>query len=289
MSRSAPVAPTRWPATLSSADPLLLLLRASLLALLINSNDDVPVLIAVAAVSVVALPRPGLLRLPLFWLALFVGVGARQLATWHAIDDHIIVTTYWCGAIALGLGASDQRRSLAASARFLVGTLFAFAAGWKLLSGQFADGTFFRYTLLFDDRFATVARLIGDTSPSMLRANVEALQSLDAAGRAGDISLQEGPGNQLLADVFTGWGILIESAVAAAFLLPLRERWGWVRHALLIAFAATTYLIVPIGGFGTLLLVLGAAQATNGALRAGYYLGGTALIVWAGLWPLAFM
>lgn len=285
----APPTLGRWLSALRSADPLILLLRASLLALLINSNDDLPVLLAIAAVCAVALPRPRLLRNPAFWAVLFAGVGARQLATWHTIDDHVIVTTYWCGAIALGLGASDPRRALAASARFLVGTLFAFAAGWKLCSGHFVDGTFFRYTLLFDDRFSTVARLIGDTSPSMLRANVEALQSLDASGRPGSIALQEGTGNRLLAGVFTGWGLLIECGVAAAFLLPLRQRWSWVRHALLVAFAVTTYLVVPIGGFGTLLLVLGAAQTTGGALRTGYYLGAIALVMWAGIWPLVFL
>lgn len=281
--------PGRWLSALRSADPLLLLLRASLLVLLINSNDDLLVLLALACVSAVALPQPRLLRHAALWAVLFAGVGARQFATWHTIDDHVIVTTYWCGAIALGLGARDPRRALAASARLLIGTLFAFAAGWKLRSGQFVDGTFFRYTLLFDDRFSTVAQLIGDTSPTMLRTNVEALQSLDAMGQQGPISLHEGPGNRLLAGVFTSWGILIECGVAAAFLLPLRERWAWLRHALLVAFAATTYLIVPIGGFGTLLMVLGAAQARAGMLRAAYYLGGVGLIVWAGVWPLMFL
>ena len=56
-----------------------------------------------------------------------------------------------------------------------------------------------------------------------------------------------------------------------------------------MAFAATTYLVVPIGGFGTLLLILGAAMATTDRGRRAYYLGAVVLLLWAGLWPLLFL
>lgn len=271
-------------------DPLLLLLRASLLALLVNSNDDVIVLAVVAMVSLVALPRPALLHSPWLWAALFVAIGLRQLATWHLIDDHIIVTTYWCGALALGLTARDPRRTLAASARLVVGVLFAFAAAWKIGSGEFADGTFFRHALLFDERFATVARLFGGTTRAMRDANLDDLHTLGRDPAAGaSILLREGPRNEGLAVVFTGWGLLIETAVAVAFLVPLQRRWEVLRPATLIAFALTTYLVVPVGGFGTLLLVLGSAQATSDRLRVAYVWGGVALLGWAGVWPILFL
>lgn len=272
-----------------AGDPLLVLLRASLLVLLVNSNDDVIVLVCVAAISLVALPRPRVLRDPRFWAALFVGVGARQLATWQSIDDHIVATTYWCGAIALGLGARDPRATLATSARFIVGALFAFAAGWKLRSGEFLDATFFRYSLLFDGRFETPARLIGGTTKVALEANHSGLRTLDLASSSGNLVLQEGPRSSALAQVFTWWGVVIESTVAAAFLVPLPRRWGWFRHGSLIAFASTTYLIVPVGGFGALLLVLGAAQATSERLRMGYFVGAMVLLSWAAVWPRLFL
>lgn len=278
--------PPRWLASLRSAEPLLLLLRASLIVVVINSNDDPPVFVATALVAFVALPRPTLLHSPWLWAALFSAIGARQLATWHTIDDHIIATTYWCGALALGLTARDRRATLAASARLLVGVLFAFAAGWKLRSGEFVDGSFFRYTFLFDDRFETVARLAGGTTETMRDANLDRLGQLDATGVPGQIPLTEGPRNSAVAAVFTTWGFLVEAAVALAFLVPLRPRWEWLRHGSLTAFAATTYAVVPIGGFGTLLLVLGAAQATAQRARTAYYLGALALMVWGALWPL---
>jgi hypothetical protein len=246
------------------------------------------VLVGVAVTCLVALPRRRVLRSPWFWAAAFVLVGARQLATWHTIDDHIVVTTYWCGALAVGLTARHPTPVVAASARFLVGALFAFAAGWKLLSGEFLDGTFFRYSLLFDGRFETPARLVGGTTRAALRANVDALHDLDASGTGREVLLAEGPRNTAVALAFTWWGAIIETAVAVVFLVPLRPRVAWVRHAALLAFATTTYLIVPIGGFGTLLLVLGAAQAATERLRTGYYLGAIGLLVWAALWPHLF-
>jgi hypothetical protein len=280
--------PRKWLGALRTADPLLLLLRASLLALLVNSNDDAIVLATIAIVCLIALPRPAILEAPWFWAGLFVAIGARQLATWHLIDDHIVVTTYWCGALALGLAARDPRATLAASARFIIGSLFAFAAGWKLRSGQFLDGSFFRYSLLFDGRFETPARLLGGTSRAALHANHDGLRALDATGVTGELALREGPHNQLVAEIFTGWGVIIEATVAMAFLVPLRRRWAWLRHGSLLAFATTTYLVVPVGGFGTLLLVLGAAQATTERLRTGYYLGAIVLLLWAGIWPTLF-
>lgn len=280
--------PVAWLLALRTADPMLLLLRASLLTLLVNSNNDPPVFVAVALLCLVALPRPGLVRSPWLWAGLFVAIGARQLATWHTIDDHIVVTTYWCGALALGLTARHPRPVIAASARFLVGALFAFAAGWKLRSGQFLDGTFFRYSLLFDGRFETPARLVGGTTRAALRANVDALHDLDLSGTGREVLLEEGPRNKAVALAFTWWGALIETTVAVVFLVPLRPRMAWIRHASLLAFATTTYVIVPIGGFGTLLLVLGAAQAASERLRTGYYLGGIVLLIWAAIWPSLF-
>ncbi|MGH9084245.1 MAG: hypothetical protein ACRDYW_02225 [Acidimicrobiales bacterium] len=274
--------------SLLTRDPLASTCGASLLGLVVINNDDPWLFVGVAAICLVVLPRRGLLTHPLLWAGLFVGVGLRQLATWHTIDDHAIAATYWCGALALGLGTTRPDRTLAASARYIVGTLFAFAAGWKLLSGQFADGTFFRYSLLFDDRFETVADVVGGTSDSARREGVASVSQLLFGTGRGVARVDEGTRNEAVALTFTWWGLVIETAVAVTFLAPLRERWGWVRHATLVAFAGTTYLVVPIGGFGTLLLVLGAAMVTTDRARLAYYTGAAALLVWSGLWPLVF-
>lgn len=276
----------RW---LRDSDPLLLVLRSSLVALLVNSNDDPVVMGAVGVTCLVALPRPRLLTAPWLWGALCLAIGARQLLGWHQVDDHIIVTTYWCGAIALGLSSARPRENLAAAARLLIGSVFAFAVAWKIGSGEFADGSFFRHTLLFDERFETVARVVGGTSADVHRANLVAAEQALGRNDPTPIFLGEGPRNMLVATIFTWWGIVIEAAVALSFLLPVRRRWEWVRTAALLAFATTTYLIVPVGGFGTLLLVLCAAQVGDDRTRIALMWGGAGLLLWAGIWPTVFL
>ena len=270
-------------------DPLVLLLRASLVVLLVNSNDDVVVMAAVAVVCAVALPRRPMLLSPWLWTALFVGIGARQLATWHTIDDHIVVTTYWCGSISLALRARDPLATLALSARLLVAALFTFAAGWKLFSGQFVDGTFFRYSLLFDERFEVVGRLVGGTADPVREANVAAVSALLAGTGAHEVMLQEGARGPALARVMTWWGLMIEITVAAVHLLPIPQRWSWARHGALIGFAVTTYLVIPVGGFGALLLVLGVAQAASMRGRTAYLGGVGVLLAWGTVWPAIFL
>ncbi|MGH9178684.1 MAG: hypothetical protein ACRD0N_09050 [Acidimicrobiales bacterium] len=270
-------------------DPVLLILRLTLLVLLVNTNDDPPLFVATAVLCAVALPGRRLVRSPWLWAALFVVVGARQVATWHTIDDHVIVTTYWCGAVALALGARDRLGTLARSACLLVGTLFAFAAGWKLLSGQFVDGTFFRYSLLFDSRFEVLSDVVGGTADHVRQAGVASVTGLLAGGGPGPVLLQEGTRASALAQVLTWWGLVLEVAIAAAFLLPLPQRWHWSRHASLAAFASTTYAVVPVGGFGSLLLVLGAAQTRTARGRLAYAAGVAATLAWSGLWPIFFL
>jgi hypothetical protein len=131
---------------------------------------------------------------------------------------------------------------------------------------------------------------VGGTSDNSHAANLIGLQSVvDANDPSRSIALEEGARNPWVAWSFTIWGAAVETAVAATFLLPLPRRWAWARHAALIAFAATTYLIVPIGGFGALLLVLGATMVETARARAAYVVGGLVLACWAGIWPTLFL
>lgn len=291
-----PVTAERTPrclAWLERADPVLLLLRGSLVVLLINSNDDTVLLLTVATVCVVALPNPPVLCSPWLWTALFVGVGLRQLWVWESLDDHVAATTYWVGAVALGLRAKDVRGTLSASARFLVGTIFACAVAWKVGAGEYLDGTFWRHTLLFDERFEWVARVVGDTSPAMIDANHESYARLSRVaaerGASPGATLVHGARLAPLAAAFTWWGVVVEAAVAAAFLSPLPARWAWTRHATLAAFALSTYLVVPVAGFIALLALLASAQVTTGRQRGAYHAAAIALLAWAGVWPVVFL
>ncbi len=79
---------------------------------------------------------------------------------------------------------------------------------------------------------------------------------------------------------------LIESALAVAFLWPGRGALAALRDPLLLVFCAGTYALVPVPGFGWLLLAIGIAQcpAERRVLR-GLYVGAFVLLILYGALP----
>ncbi len=63
-----------------------------------------------------------------------------------------------------------------------------------------------------------------------------------------------------LAKLTAWWTAAIETALAAVFLLPSRLAVSRYRHALLLLFAWTTYLLATVATFGWLLLTIGVGQ-----------------------------
>jgi hypothetical protein len=80
--------------------------------------------------------------------------------------------------------------------------------------------------------------------------------------------------------------LLLEGAVAVAFLWPRAGALAALRDPLLLAFCAATYAVAPVPGFGWLLLAMGVAQspADRRALRLAY-VGVFALLILYGALP----
>ena len=66
-----------------------------------------------------------------------------------------------------------------------------------------------------------------------------------------------------LATFLTWWTVLIEGVLAILFLLPLRGKPSWFRHALLAVFVATTYSVATVSVFAWVVVVLGLCATTN--------------------------
>lgn len=201
---------------------------------------------------------------------------------WPLADNHVYLLAYWCLAIGLALGASDPSTTLQGAARWLLAAAFALAVLWKgLLSPDFIDGRFFRMTLIVDDRFEDLVRLTTGMTLAEIDRHRMALVPLGAGAElAIDESLVEPPVLGRLALGLTWGGLLLEAAIAAAFLAPLGASRRWIRHALLILFCIATYPVAPVAGFGWLLLAIGVASAESARWRAAYV--GAWLIVLAG-------
>lgn len=249
-----------------------LALRMTAILLLLRAQGPPLVQAALLGIGAVGLLVPRALVSPALWFAAAALLAARIASDWPLADNHIYLFGYWCLALGLGLGASQPSATVGRTARWLLACAFTLAVGWKLaLSPDFADGRFFRMTLLVDARFEDLVRLVGGMGYDEIDRHRAALAPLGAgAVLAPDDSLVEPPALRRLALALTWAGLVAETAIAAVFLAPLPESRRWWRHLLLIGFCTVTYPIAPVAGFGWLLLAMGAAQDVNGRWRVAY-------------------
>lgn len=226
-----------------------LALRLTLLCLVLYPGlfalERLPLLLIGAA----GLAIPFLARSPLLWLLAALATGGRVLIRWPQADNHDFLIFYWCTAIAVSLASARPDANVARNARLLVGLSMAFATLWKgVLSPDFLDGTVFRTLFLADARFEGLALSLGGLDAASLEANDAFL-----AGAGG--SLHEPARLRGLAYASTAFTLVMEAAIAVTFLLGSR-----LRHALLLAFAIPTYALLPVAGFGWVLMAMGAAS-----------------------------
>lgn len=255
---------SRWRAAEARLDPLDLAPRLVLLALLYE-----PTLTGFAWFTrgpLVLLAVAGLLLPPLHRSAALLGAVAAVLVAKTARDasfqdNHVFLLA--CSALALALAATtpDPRRTLATSARWLIGLSFALAVLWKaFLSPDFRSGAYIEYTLLTDPRFAELSMLAGGMSEADLAFDRIAA---DTESSEAGIRLRTRPALESLAGAVTVWTLAIEGALALAFLWPLDRGPSRLRDPLLLLFCATTYLVATVPTFGWTLLTLGIAQLSD--------------------------
>lgn len=238
-----------------------LVARLTLLALLLEPVGFWalrPWIVALAAVGILSAS----VRLhPMTWCLLAGLTGYRVIDDWPMADNHAYLLVYWCLALALAFGTGSADTVLRRNGRWMLGLLFGLAVLWKaVLSPDYVDGTFFRITLLTDERFADLVLLLGEMEADDLGTAREALRPLPpGAGLAEPLPIPESLRLRRLACIATWSTLVLEGLVALAFLVP----WRIVhrrRDGFLLAFCAVTYPVAPVFGFGWLLLTLGVAQ-----------------------------
>ena len=273
-----------------AADRTDVVLRFSLLVLILTAVTNRALLVGTMALAFVALPRRRLYRSPMLWFGVAAVTGLHILFAWESLDNHVILTTWWALAIGVSLLDNEPERALALNARLLIGLAFLFATVWKVISGEFLDGAFFHYSLLLDDRFQYLAEGIGGLSNDTYLRNHGTVGALRSASGEGAVDLASTDGIRAMSAVLTWWTVAIEASIAAAFLVPARRMlWAHARHASLLLFAFTTYLAVPVGGFGALLMVMGLAQCDHGpGAREHWVAGFILLMMWGPLWRVLF-
>ncbi len=246
---------------LAEASAFDLALRLTLLDLLLRPVGDWSVRPFVLALAAAGLLVPGWLRRPGLWLLLTALTTLRVTLDWPLADNHAYLLGYWCLAVTLSLLLRNSEASLARNGRCLIGLVFAFATLAKLLSPDYLDATFFRVTLLTDPRFEAASLLLGGLTPEGLeeqRALLE--QHVDGPAPTSPEAPPRPPRFETLARIATVGTLVLEAAVAVAFLWPPGRGPSRARHAVLLLFCVTTYALATVAGFGWLLLAMGVAQ-----------------------------
>jgi hypothetical protein len=221
-----------------------------------------------------------LLRVPAIWAVITLVFAAWILRLWPLVDNHQYLAAYWSLSILIALILPDPERSLAVSARWLLGFVFLWAALWKgILSPDYMDGRFFTVRLMIDTRFEEQARLLSGLSLTEVRQNRDYLNPppTDEGAKVQTSSeMKTTPRFRFAVKVIT-WSVLLsETALALAFLFTWGRSTVALRNGGLMAFCLGTFAFAPVRNFGWLLAILGLAQVDPGypRLRTLY------LIVW---------
>lgn len=278
---------SRAKAWIDGADGVDLVLRFSLIAVVVASHYEPVLMVATACTAVALLADRRLLHHPAPWIVGGIVLAAWQVFRWYTLDNHVWLTTYWVLAVGLSLLGRDRQKALSTNGRLMVGLVFALAAAWKLGSVDFRTGDFFHYSLLGDERFGFVAEHVGGIDSGTRDSDRQATYQL--VGRPTEwVALDSSDAVRRLALVFTLWGAFIELAIAVTWLFPV-GRWTRLRHITLLAFAATTYAVVPVGGFGCLLMAMGLTQVRGpGRARTAYGAAFVLLVCYGPVWQTLF-
>jgi hypothetical protein len=244
-----------------AVDPVALALRLTLLDLPLRPVGKGLVRPATLLFAGAGLALPALLGSPLFRGGARARGRRRVAMAWPIGDNHAYLLAYWCLAVALGCAVRERDAVCAVSARWLVGLVFAFAVLWKAISPDYLDGRFFRVTLVVDARFEGFTQLLAGLDADELAAQRRFLaQHVDDELGLVEAGPPEPARLRAVALAATWATFAAELALALAFLWPpgrAPSRW---RDPMLLGFAAVTYAVAPVEGFGWLLLAMGLAQ-----------------------------
>lgn len=275
--RTRSTAPRAWAVLARSVGEASVLQTASsltLVLLLLYSDDFWYLQIPLTALLAVAIVFPRFRTTETLWFVVCALLGATTIFNWYDIDNHKFLYLYWCLALYVTTCLAtrqDRLRVLAASSRLLIGLVFLLATIWKFLAGDYLDGSFFHFTLLADDRLEAVSRYFGGLSAEALAGNDRALAGASSAlVPTGKWLLESNSAVVAIATFMTWWNLIVEGAIALAFLVPPTRFFRHGKDALLLAFLVTTYLVAPVTGFGSVLAILGFAQASGPRMRIAY-------------------
>lgn len=239
-----------------------LVLRLTLLMLILHGSSGVFLDVALQVVCGFMLISPTHHRSLPLWIVVCAFVWWINATSWLWIDNHKYLISYWVLVCCLGVAATNKTAEILAwNGRWLIGLAFGFAMVWKIRTGEYWNGEFLYYTLLMDDRMEFIAHVLGGVSKADLaqaRILEETLQAYP--GETSRASVPDSGQLQFVAVAMSYWTLAIEAAIAVAFLLVKPAWLQRYRDWLLLFFVGSTYVFVPVLGFGYTLSIMGLAS-----------------------------
>ena len=235
-------------------------LRWTLLLLVLHGSSHLILDVPLRVLCGVMLVRPGLTRNPWLWILIAGSTWTVNASNWTWIDNHKYLISYWCLVCAIACRPRSSEGGaasvLAWNGRLLVALAFFLATAWKIFANQYFDGAFLYYTSITDSRLDLITTTLGGLDQGLLNQTRLVLSTLkDFPVENAAISLPDSSRLSMVAVLMSWWTLAIEGGIALAFLF------GWrFRHWLLIAFLASTYVLLPVLGFGYILAIMGFAQ-----------------------------
>ncbi len=188
-----------------------------------------------------------------------------HLSSWQFADNHQWLYWYWVIALFLNEMSSskDQYRVHAQSLLFVV---FALATFWKLLDGEYLDGSFFQFEFIADKRLQGFVDHFLSMDFNQVRVNAfisetPVMEGLTPTFYKNKLLLSDNA--VLVARILSYLTVITEGALASLLLIKIvkstfSQKWiDWP----LFGFFVVTYALLPVHGFASILIILAIAQA----------------------------
>jgi hypothetical protein len=249
-----------------------IVLRCTLFLLLLHGASSPGLQVPVVVIAGICLILPGVVAHPMLWAALALGIALDAGRHWYAVDNHKYLIMYWVLACTLSLHQITPAAYLQTTARLLVGLVFACATAWKIIGGEYVNGSFLYATFLTDGRLQPLASAVMRAPFEDVSVISQAVGYLGAAGLMGvELTVPLSSSLQRFTLGLAWLTLLVEGGVAILHLVGARSLYV-ARHVSLMLFIIGTYFLFPVLGFAFVLTVMGLAQCdeTDDGARVRY-------------------
>lgn len=242
----------------------LLVLRLTLLLLLFYGGFPSRVIgVLLQVICGIMIIYPPLTTSRVMWVMASSLLILYNVFYWKIFGNDQYFITYWCIACTLIVFASEPDNVMSWNARKLIGLCFLFAFFWKIIGGEYFDGTLQHFVFLVDRRMGIMSLPFG-LGGDVISENKRLLEILKQTPGGGvGVSLITSPSMYYFSLLTSYWTIFIEASIAVLFLFNRPNWFEKIRDYFLITFIITTFFVFPVPTFSFTITLLGFAQCSD--------------------------